>query len=104
MKQHRQNIERLQLALSKLPGVIHGNFSAEADLNAVPLNNVLRDSITAYPRFPLPNENPTVTPQELSSEEAALLSHLSVDERKVNTIEATPREQSESEIWKKDCT
>ena len=28
------------------------NFSAEADLNAVPRNNVLSDSITAYPRFP----------------------------------------------------
>ena len=37
-----------------------------------------------------------VTPRELSSEEAALLSHLSVDEDKVNTIEATSREQSES--------
>ena len=45
-----------------------------------------------------------VTPRELSSEEAALLSHLSVDEDKVNTIEATSREQSESEIWKKERT
>ena len=80
------------------------NFSAEADLNAVPRNNVLSDSITAYPRFPLANENPMVTPRELSSEEAALLSHLSVDEDKVNTIEATSREQSESEIWKKERT
>ena len=52
--------------------------------------------LTAYPRFPLANENPMVTPRELSSEEAALLSHLSVDEDKVNTIEATSREQSES--------
>ena len=58
----------------------------------------------AYPRFPLANENPMVTPRELSSEEAALLSHLSVDEDKVNTIEATSREQSESEIWKKERT
>ena len=80
------------------------NFSAEADLKAVPRNNVLSDSITAYPRFPLANENPMVTPRELSSEEAALLSHLSVDEDKVNTIEATSREQSESEIWKKERT
>lgn len=80
------------------------NFSAEADLNAVPRNNVLSDSITAYPRFPLASENPMVTPRELSSEEAALLSHLSVDEDKVNTIEATSREQSESEIWKKERT
>ena len=48
------------------------NFSAEADLKAVPRNNVLSDSITAYPRFPLANENPMVTPRELSSEEAAL--------------------------------
>ena len=45
-----------------------------------------------------------VTPRELSSEEAALLSHLSVDEDKVNTIEGTSREQSESEIWKKERT
>ena len=80
------------------------NFSAEADLNAVPRNNVLSDNITAYPRFPLANENPMVTPRELSSEEAALLSHLSVDEDKVNTIEASTREQSESEIWKKKRT
>ena len=80
------------------------NFSAEADLNAIPRNNVLSDSITAYPRFPLANENPMVTPRELSSEEAALLAHLSVDEDKVNTIEATSREQSESEIWKKERT
>ena len=80
------------------------NFSAEADLNAVPRNNVLSDSITAYPRFSLANENPMVTPPELSNKEAALLSHLSVDEDKVNTIEATSREQSESEIWKKERT
>ena len=44
------------------------NFSAEADLNAVPRNNVLCDSITAYPMFPLANENPMITPRELSSE------------------------------------
>ena len=80
------------------------NFSAEADLNAIPRNNVLSGSITTYPRFPLANENPMVTPRELSSEEAALLAHLSVDEDKVNTIEATSREQSESEIWKKERT
>ena len=43
-------------------------------------------------------------PQELSTEEAALLLHLSVDEDKVNTIEASTREQSESEIWKKERT
>ena len=48
------------------------NFSAVVDLNAVPRNNVLSDSITAYPRFPLANENPMVTPRELSNEEAAL--------------------------------
>lgn len=80
------------------------NFSAEADLNAVPRNNVLSDSITAYPRFPLANENPMVIPRELSSEEAAFLSHLSVDEDKVNTIEVSSREQSESETWKKERT
>ena len=80
------------------------NFSAEADLNAVPRNNVLSDNITAYPRFPLANENPMVIPRELSSEEAAFLSHLSVDEDKVNTIEASSREQSESEIWKTEHT
>ena len=80
------------------------NFSAEADLNAVPRNNVLCESITAYPRFPLANENPMVIPRELSSEKAAFLSHLSVDEDKVNTIEASSREQSESEISKKERT
>ncbi|KAK2547160.1 hypothetical protein P5673_033064 [Acropora cervicornis] len=80
------------------------NFSAEADLTVVPRNDVLYDNITSYPRFPLSNENPMVTPQELSTEEAALLLHLSVDEDKVNTIEASTREQSESEIWKKERT
>ena len=80
------------------------NFSAEADLNAVSRNNVLCDSITAYPRFPLANENPMVIPRELSSEKAAFLSHLSVDEDKVNAIGASSREQSESEIWKKERT
>ena len=80
------------------------NFSAEADLNELPRNNVLSDSITAYPRFPLANENPMVIPRELSSEEAAFLSHLSVDEDKVNTIEVSSREQSESETWKKERT
>ena len=76
----------------------------QGNLNAVPRNNVLSDNITAYPRFPLAHENPVVAPRELSSEEAALLSHLSVDEDKVNTIEASTREQSESEIWKKERT
>ena len=90
--------------LSNQVSFTESNFSAEADLNAVPRNNVLSDSITAYPRFPLANENPMVTPRELSREEAALLSHLSVYEEKVNTIAATSREQSESEIWKKERT
>ena len=45
-----------------------------------------------------------VTPLELSTEEAALLLQLSVDEDKVNTIEASTREQSKSEIWKKEHT
>ena len=80
------------------------NFSAEADLTVVPRNDVLCDNITSYPRFPLSNKNPMVTPQELSTEEAALLLHLSEDEDKVNTIEASTREQLESEIWKKERT
>ena len=80
------------------------NFLAAAHLAVVPRNGVLCDNIKSYPRFPLSNENPMVTPQELSTEEAALLLHLSVDEDKVNTIEASTREQSESEIWKKKPT
>ena len=42
--------------------------------------------------------------RELSTEEAALLLHLSVNEKKGNTTEASTREESESEIWKKECT
>lgn len=64
---------------------------------------MLSDSITAYPRFPLANENPMVTPQELSSEEAALLSHLSVDEDKVNTIEATSRNNQSLKSGKRNA-
>ena len=90
--------------LSYQASFTESNFSAEADLNAVLRNDVLSDNITSYPRFPLGNENPMVTPRELSTEEAALFLHLSVDEDKVNTIEASTREQSESEIWKKERT
>ena len=58
--------------LSYQTSFTESNFSAEADLNAVPRNGALCDNIT-YTRLPLGNENPMVTPRELSTEEAALL-------------------------------
>ena len=85
--------------LSYQASFTESNFSAEADLTVVPRNDVLCDDITSYPRFPLGHENPMVTPQELSTEEAALLLRLSVDEGKVNTIEASTREQSQFIIY-----
>ena len=62
---------------------------------------MLSDNITSYPRFPIGNENPMVNPRELSTEEAALLLHLSVDEGKVNTIEANTRENQNLTFRKK---
>ena len=88
--------------LSYQTSFTESNFSAEADLNAMPRNNVLAQNIATYPRFPLMNEDPMVTPRELSNEEEALLLHLTVDEDRGNAIETNTREQSESDMWKKE--
>ena len=90
--------------LSYQTSFTESNFSAEADLNAMPRNNVLAQNIATYPRFPLMNEDPMVTPRELSNEEEALLLHLTVDGDRVNAIETNTREQSESDMWKRERT
>ena len=45
-----------------------------------------------------------VIPRQLSNEEEALISHLTVDEDKVNAIETGTREQTDSDMWKKERT
>ena len=90
--------------LSYQTSLTESNFSAEADLNAVPRNSVRAQNIMAYPRFPLCNEDAMVILRQLSNEEEALISHLTVDEDKVNAIETSTRKQTDSDMWKKERT
>ena len=67
---------------------------SEADLNAVPRNNKLAQNIMPYPRFPLCNEDAMIIPRQPSNEEQPLISHLTVDDDKVNATETSTREQT----------
>ena len=74
--------------LSYKTSFTESNFSAEADLTAVPRNNNVLTNIPNYPRFPLSNDIDMIVPRALSDEEKSLLANLTVDEDKINAIES----------------
>ena len=78
------------------------NFSAEADLTAVPRNNNVLTNIANYPRFPLSNYIDMIVPRALSDEEKSLLANLTVDEDKINAIESNTCDQAGCTEWKEE--
>ena len=88
--------------LSYQASFTESNFSAEADLTAVPRNNNVLTNIANYPRFPLSNDIDMIVPRALSDEEKSLLANLTVDEDKINVIESNTRDQAGCTEWKEE--
>ena len=88
--------------LSYKTSFTESNFSAEADLIAVPRNNIPETNITNYPRFPLSNEADMALPRVLTDGEKSLLANLTVDEDKIHAIENDTREQAGCAEWKEE--
>lgn len=63
-----------QTSLSK------ANFTADANLTAVPRITGATPEIASYPRFPLANQETMVIPRNLTEEEQAVTSSLDLDE------------------------
>lgn len=76
------------------------NFSAEADLTAVPRNNIPVTSIANYPRFPLSNEANMAVLQVLADGENSLVANLTVNEDKIHATESGTCEQAGCTEWK----
>ena len=88
--------------LSYQASFTESNFSAEADLTAVPRNNNVLTNIANYPRFPLSNDIDMIVPRALGDEEKSLLANLTVDEDKINAIESNTRDQAGCTEWKEE--
>ena len=58
-----------------------------------------QNAISVYPPFPLQQSEQYEKPDDLSSNQEALLDHLIVDEAKLNTIEKKTSEQAASQEW-----
>ena len=80
------------------------NFSARVDFTSVQRVNGADPDLTHYPRFPLTTEEEMVIFRVLTDAEQNLLSSLSVDEEKIHQIESSTKEQSPSDMWKKEHT
>ena len=78
------------------------NFCAEADLTAIPRNNVPLQNVDNYPRFPLSEEAEMVLPRALTDAEKSLIQNLSVDEDKIHSIESSSRDQADCSEWKEE--
>ena len=90
--------------LSYQTSLTESNFSAHADLTSIPRINGAVPDLTHYPRFPLTNEQEMVLPRVLTDAENNLLSSLNVDEEKIYELESSTREQTGSDMWKKERT
>ena len=88
--------------LSYQASFTESNFSAEADLTAVPRNNIPVTNIANYPRFPLSSEADMAVPRVLTDGEKSLLANLTVDEDKIHAIESGTREQTGCIEWKEE--
>ena len=90
--------------LSYQTSFTESNFSAQVDFTSVPKVNGAAPDLTHYPRFPLTTEEEIVISRVLTDAEQNLLSSLSVDEEKIHQIESSTKEQSASDMWKKERT
>ena len=90
--------------LSYQTALTESNFSAQVDLTSVARVNRVAPDLVQYPRFPLRNEAEMVIPRVLTEAEENLLSSLSVDEEKIHAIESSTKEQSASDMWRKERT
>jgi len=88
--------------LSYQASFTESNFSAEADLTAVPRNNIPVTNIANYPRFPLSSEADMAVPRVLTDGEKSLLANLTVDEDKIHAIESGTHEQAGCTEWKEE--
>lgn len=87
--------------LSYQTSFTESNFSAEADLTAVPRNNNPLTNNAQYPSFPLSNVD-MVVPRALSDVEKSLLANLTVDEDKIHAIESNTCDQAGCTEWKEE--
>ena len=90
--------------LSYQTALTESNFSAQVDLTSVARVNRVAPDLAQYPRFPLTNEAEMVIPRVLTEAEENLLCSLSVDEEKIHAIESSTKEQSASDMWRKERT
>ena len=90
--------------LSYQTALTESNFSAQVDLTSVARVNRVAPDLAQYRRFPLTNEAEMVIPRVLTEGEENLLSSLNVDEEKIHLIESSTKEQSASDMWRKECT
>ena len=112
-KAKNQNTELKETKFGKVPvgsllsyqtGLTEANFSAQVNLATVPRSNRAATDLTHFPQFPLTAEAEMIIPRVLTEGEDDLLSSLIVDEEKINVIESSTREQSASDMWKKERT
>ncbi|CAH3156500.1 unnamed protein product, partial [Pocillopora meandrina] len=77
------------------------NFQVFCNIDSVPRVdcNDEQNAISVYPPFPLQQSEQYEKPDDLSSNQEALLDHLIVDEAKLNTIEKKTSEQAASQEW-----
>ena len=104
VKETKFGKNRVGSFLSYQTALTESNFSARVDLTSVPRVNRVAPDLTQYPRFPLTNEAEMVKPWVLTEAEENLLSFLSVDEEKIRGIEKSTKEQSASDMWRKERT
>ena len=112
-KARNQDVELTETKFGKNPvgsflsyqtSLTESNFSAHADLTSVLRINGAAPDLTQYPRFPLRNEEEMVLPWVVTDAEHHLLSSLNVDKERIHEIESNTREQSGSDMWKKEHT
>jgi len=78
------------------------NFSANADLSAVPRRIEALVNCEEYPRFPHDQEEGMTIPDFLSDDETTFIQSLRKDENEINEIERNTRKQSDCDQWKKE--
>ncbi|KAL9967600.1 hypothetical protein ACROYT_G025862 [Oculina patagonica] len=89
--------------LSYQVALTESHFKATASIEYIPrLDQVNRNQVLNYPRFPLRDIDRMVVPDNLCENDKQLLQSLNLEEDEINELETQTRKQADCEKWKEE--